>query len=111
MLDINLLHTQLNIDAVSWTTHFHETIQRVIEEQINAEQHTGDWRVTKIKEESSTSYATGLATDLMTNPKSILTEALATFEIELEQHPFPTRMTITAKLISNGKLMITQVQR
>lgn len=111
MLDFNLLRTELNIDAARWTTDYHQTIRRVIEEHINAEQHEGLWCVTRIKEESSTYYAAGLATDLASYPESILTEAHATFEIDLEQYPFPTQMTITAKLVSNGKLMITQVRR
>lgn len=106
MLDFNLLHTELNIDAARWTTEFHEAIRRVIEK------HIGDqWRVTRIKEESSTRYETALATDLTSYPDNILAEAQATFEIEMEQFPFPTHMTLTVKLGSSGKLMITQVRR
>lgn len=111
MLDFNLLRTELNIDAARWTIDFHQTLRYVIEEHINAEQHVGNWRVTRIREESTTRYKTPLATDLTSYPDNMLAEVLATFEIEMEQFPFPTQMTITAKLVSNGKLMITQVRR
>lgn len=108
MLDFNLLRLQLNIDAARWTTEFHEAIRRVIEEHIGP-----DWRVVKIKEDSATEYQPVQHSLAEFHPEHILAEATSSFEIELVEQPLSMlrHMYLTAKLISNGKLMITQVRR
>lgn len=119
MLDFNLLSTELNIDAARWTTDFHQTIRRVLEEHIGS-----GWRIIKITERSTTSYMSTYNTSLLPYPDYTLAEATATFDVELiENKPrdiqLPTgerlqvaleRTHLTVQMISNGKLLITNMQ-
>jgi hypothetical protein len=118
---LNFVDSELKIDAARWIRDFHETIHHSIEELFE-----GAWRVTKIIEQSKTIYQPTLVTRRDSAPDYILTEVLATFDVEsTENGPLDTvlenpftfetrettrpmrRLHCKVQLLSSGYLRIT----
>ncbi len=104
---MDILHSKLDIDAASKITELHQSIRQAVEEQIGDQ-----WRVTRVREKSTTKYECTLATRVFADvkPEYIFAEALAMFEIKAVENTSKNVMFIYAQLMSDGKLLITNTR-
>jgi hypothetical protein len=111
-------HSELDIEVAQPLIKQHQILRQTVE------QHFAGWRVLKIEQDSTTTYDYTEKTATQPHPEYIMAEAQAQFTIELvedkpreietslnERLKLPLEhLVIRARLIANGKLLITQTR-